>query len=257
MLAGVVFLAAVGFLSGWLWPGAKIGPRLEVSPDFDVGELVYDQELTLAIGFRNIGDEPLHLDPPIPGCQCALATLGQTVYAPGEMGRFQFTLRPAAPPGASYEQAVVVPSNDPESPRRIVTIRGRMRGSLISQPARVQVGSLKPDESWSGSVVVACTDPDAEFGILSVRCDLPEVEVGTPTPTQRPEGWTGPYYSLPVQVMRMERVGKHVGKIEIATNHARYAQLAIPLEIEVISRVKIQPRSLLLEGPNSRTRMWS
>jgi hypothetical protein len=64
---GVLFglIAALGYGTSAWWYASVSRPRLEVSPEFDLGELRHDEELELAIGFRNVGDAVLHMEQPI------------------------------------------------------------------------------------------------------------------------------------------------------------------------------------------------
>lgn len=80
----VVLLTALGYLGATGWTELHRAPRLEISPEFHVGELTHDQELDLSIGFRNVGNDILKMERPIPGCKCNLGELSRSELAPGE-----------------------------------------------------------------------------------------------------------------------------------------------------------------------------
>jgi hypothetical protein len=158
-IAFMLLVLAGFFAAGGVWRLER-SPRLEISPDFDIGELVHDKEVSLAIGFRNGGNGILHLDSPIPGCNCAKATLDRSDFGPGERGMFRFTLRPANSPGAVYRQNIVVPSNDPRQAETMITVSGRMQHALFSQPQAIHAAGLKVGDTWHREFFVGAATPN-------------------------------------------------------------------------------------------------
>jgi hypothetical protein len=167
---------------------------------------------------------------------------------PGESGRFRFTLRPAAPAGSEFAQQVVVPSNDREFPRRIVTVRGSMQASLFAQPAVLRIGPVPVGESWRGQVSVTCSDPLARFEIVSAQSEL--VECSALPRDQSDRTRAGDEWERQISVLFPpdSEIGRRTGQIRIHTNHPRYRHLNIPVEVEVASRVRIRPATILFDG---------
>ncbi|MBX3443980.1 MAG: hypothetical protein KF774_16345 [Planctomyces sp.] len=244
-------LAVVGFSASAWWSDAHRVPQLEISPEFHVGELVHDQELVLSIGFRNAGAGLLRMQPPIPGCSCAPGELSATEFGPGEQGSFQVKLRPARPAGTEYAQEILVPSNDPHAPLRTVVVRGRMQGGLTSSPETLRVADARVGENWRREVTVFCTDPDAQFEILSADCDLAECEVFPPEPAADADDRIGPAFTI-LLTHRPDGVGHVSGTLTVATNHPRYRTLNVPIEIQAPSRLGVRPPALLFQaGPSA------
>lgn len=246
---GVLFglIAALGYGTSAWWYASVSRPRLEVSPEFDLGELRHDEELELAIGFRNVGDAVLHMEQPIPGCKCALAELSHLDFLPGESGAFRFKLRPARPPGTDYAQEIVVPSNDPIEPRRIVTVRGRMEGSLSARPQIVSVRRALVGQEWTKELIVQCTDRKVEFEIAAVTSDLADLIAHSPVPVSEEGAPEGAAYQLRLTQIPL-RVGRTSGEIVIKTNHSRFSELRVPVRIDVRSQLTAEPASLLFSS---------
>lgn len=239
-------LAALGYLGASGWTDIRRASRLEISPEFDVGELVHDQQLDLKIGFRNVGDGVLKMERPIPGCKCSLGELSRSEFGPGEQGYFRIKLRAAQSPGSHYAQEIIVPSNDPFEPRRIVIVRGRMQSSLVSSPEALHVPRLSPGEHWKRSLTLACTDRDATFEVTSVACDLTGCEITEPIRVPNTLFSDGPAFQI--EIWQMPRsVGKSFGHIVVQTNHSRYHTLRIPVDVEVKSYLTANPGSLLFD----------
>jgi hypothetical protein len=218
-------------------------PRLEMSPELHVGELAHDQELKLAVGFRNGGTGILHVDPPIPGCNCTQARLERQDYAPGETGTFEFTLRPVQPPGTEYAQSVIVPTNDPKQPRAELIVRGKMADRLISWPSVIRDADVKVGEGWERRCVIRCTDSRSSFELQSVECDLPGSEAFVVSGPDR--------NSSPMVIVRQSftrRTGVQLGYVLVRTNHEKYRELKIPVEIVVCSRMTLNPASVLIQA---------
>lgn len=242
-----VAMAAAGYGASAVWSASHRIPRLEMSPEIDIGEIRHDEELELAIGFRNSGLGVLHLEPPVPGCKCAPAVLTRADLSPGEKAEFRFRLRPARPSGAEYVQSIAVTSNDPVEPHRTVIVRGRMAGALASQPQAVSVLDAPLRGEIVRDLIVHCTDRRAEFEILTTSCTLPGATLTTPIPMSKEAFPEGTAYETTVS-FTPSRVGRSSGVIVIETSHPRYRRLEIPIEVVVRSEVLIEPTSVLLSA---------
>lgn len=188
----------------------------------------------------------LHVDSPIPGCKCALAEMDRHDFAPGESGTFRFLLRPAQRPGTEYAQSIVVPSNDPRQPRATIVIRGKMQDALSSRPQVIRAANLKVGEGWRRQCTIYCTDPAARFRVMSATCDLPETNVQVDSEL---DGEGRP--KIIVEQATTSRVGSAVGKVTLTTDHPRYRELIIPVEIEIASRRTISPSMLLFRSASA------
>jgi hypothetical protein len=237
-------LACAGYLLSDTWQGMNVSPRLEISPEVDIGELRHDEEVSLAIGFRNVGKGLLRVQPPLPGCACAAAELTRSEFRPGETGSFRFKLRPARPAGTEFLQEVIVPSNDPLEPRRSVLVIGHMASSLVSSPQQLRLRGKTVGQPWTERMIVECTDRNAVFEITSLTCDLPEFHLDSPYPISSSDDRKGSVWQLDASYVP-DQIGRRTGEVLIQTNHPRYNTLRIPISIDVPSQLAITPASLL------------
>lgn len=244
----LLLLLGAGYCIAAAYGASQRAPRLEVSPVFDLGELEHDRELNTTVAFRNSGNGILRLEPPITGCSCARAELSANEFGPGEKGSFRFVLRPVAPPGADYTQEIQIPSNDPLEPRRVIQMRGRMRNRLMATPLALNGYNAHPGAEWTEEIVIYSTDETAEFQVISLDCDLPDVRIEGPLPYGDPDehSWLVLVSHIP------QTIGRIAGRLKVQTSHREYRELDIPIVEDVTSRLTASPASVLLGGTDDR-----
>ena len=251
MSAVMVAAIGAGVVATWASQRATRQPRLEVSPLIGLGELTYDREVALTIGFRNAGNAVLNVAPPIPGCACAPAELSKRVLQPGEAATFSFKLRPASPAGTDFLQQVTIPSNDPLQPRRIVVFQGRMRNGLVSLPGRVRVASWPLGSTWQGVVTVTTAMPAGPFELAECKSSLEGLTILgiVPRHDATQEGANAFDVSL---AFEGRAPGEWSGEISCRPDRSDLGPLSIPVSLLIESALRLVPRSCLLTqgGPD-------
>lgn len=245
----IVLAIALGALASSAMRRATLQPRLEVSPLIGLGELTHDRELTLTIGFQNRGDGVLKVAPPIPGCACALGELSKSELLPGEAATFSFTLQPAGPPGANYFQEVIVPSNDPIGPRRVVAIQGRMRNGLVSLPAAVRVAGWRPGTAWMGVVTITAAAP-TPFELTESKCSLDGLTILGIERHQDLEVEGCSAFDVHV-LFEGREPGDWTGELTVQADRSDLSPVSVPVSVAVESALKVVPRSALLNDADS------
>jgi len=239
----LLLVLSAGFCTAVAWSASQRAPQLEISPVFDLGELEHDREVDMTVSFRNSGNGILRVDPPVVGCSCSTADISERNVGPGTMGCFRFVLRPAGVPGMDYQTDIVIPSNDPREPRRMIELRGRMRNKLISDPSALSIFDARPGSEWTQQIVLRCTDSAAEFEVVGIDCDLPGVEIDGPHSFGDGEdsAWLVLVSHTP------ESTGRTDAKLTLRTNHREYSVLEVPIIEDVRSRLSVFPASALLQ----------
>jgi hypothetical protein len=252
-LAGLVVLAGAAYLAGVLWKPPRQGPRIEVSPNIDLGQFVHGEERTVRVGFRNVGDAELTVDPTVLACACAKPKLDrESGYAPGETGWIELTLKPAASPGSTYRQQIQLDSNDRSAPRQYIVVSGKMQSALTLSPAQLFVAKVAVGEPWRRTIKIGPAGEVGIFQIIRLSCTLPGVELSDPLELAPDEKGN---YEIEVRHPGARSLCADTGRIEILTNSPVAPRLIVPIELHVSSHVKIDPATVLFRAdePHEKT----
>lgn len=238
LLAGLG--AALGLAGAAGWASASRAPRIEVSPEVDLGELIYDHEYHVGIGLRNSGSTVLLLQPPRSGCSCAQPELDRSEYAPGQTGLLRVKVQPARPPGTQFEQAVHIPSNDPFEPVKVVLVKGRMEKQLEARPAALRCPDAAIHRPWSEELRISASGGGVPISITGVESDVAGLFFSEPVVMDA----DGAEHLIQAEYTP-SAVGVARGTATVHTSDPKYSRLQIPVDITTPSQLQVSPGSLL------------
>ncbi len=141
---------------------AAAGPRLAVDPEiYDFGTVVAGIMVQATFTITNSGDAPLIFPrPPGTSCGCTSAPLPKTELEPGESLQLIAYFDSTAYGGRQVRKYVYLYSNDPQAPRKTLTITGNV---LVPYPYQSSASTL----AWNLYLLVDLRAPE-EYA----RCHL-------------------------------------------------------------------------------------
>jgi hypothetical protein len=130
------------------------GPYLVFKEVFyDFGTIDAANKLARSFEIQNAGLEPLRILGLKQGCSCgttrltlANSTLSSGTLSPGETGKIDVTLDLSNIQGV-YSEHVYVQTDDPVSPRVVLTLQGDVQRGLRLTPTALNFGKVVPGES--------------------------------------------------------------------------------------------------------------
>jgi hypothetical protein len=164
---------------------------------YDFGKISEGESVSGSFKFRNTGDGMLKVEQPSTSCGCTIAALKKDSLSPGETAELAFTLTLRGLKGA-LSKTIRLPSNDPQKPASVLTIKGESNPLYEISPLTIQVniprGATKGDLSanlrrtdgkpvqirrieTSNPSIVAKVDPGSEVTETTARI-LVEVRGG-------------------------------------------------------------------------------
>lgn len=111
--------------------------------------------------FTNKGNQTLVISDIHASCGCTVPKLEKTEYAPGESGEFKVSYNPRNKHGVQ-NQTVTITSNDPASPRTMVTIQADVQPVITIEPVIAQTGTVRKGEERKVSVTITLRDPESK-----------------------------------------------------------------------------------------------
>lgn len=137
-------VVAVG-LAGIVQAQEAAAPKIELDRIvYDFGKTSAVTELTGVFIISNTGKAPLTLQKPSTSCGCTLAALKVDTLAPGEKTELSFKMDVSRyVHGGHAEKQINVPSNDPEKPNTVLTVKGDIVFAFEFTPQIVTANNLR------------------------------------------------------------------------------------------------------------------
>lgn len=115
----IFVLILLSFAAGLVLVGCAGSPAIVATPgEFDFGNIPAEDVVTGAVIIQNTGNRPLQIKELRTSCGCTVATVGQTMVAPGAETPLTIHFDPQAHPGlyGPLLRMIYVQSNDPNQP---------------------------------------------------------------------------------------------------------------------------------------------
>lgn len=204
-------------------------PRLVApEPVLDAGTVARGERVTADFRIDNQGEADLVIKSVQPACGCTVASFDSRI-APGESGRVRAVVDTETFAGP-IAKSVTVLSNDPVSPRLLLTVKVDVRAHVLVQPAYARLLHTRTLAPPTTGLTVASPDRD-DLRILEVV--TPEkwvsAEVRPATEAERIAEGIGEQWRIVVGLDAAAPVGPLRDFLEVRTNHPGQAKLLVPL----------------------------
>lgn len=120
--------------------------------------------------YENKGAKPIHINAVRTSCGCTTAALAKNDVAPGEKGEIVATLKTGDRSGLQ-QKTVTVETDDPTTPKTILTLKAMISQILDFQPAFV---SWQSNEDPKPKTIVAKAGKSVTIKSLEVTSSVPE-----------------------------------------------------------------------------------
>jgi hypothetical protein len=140
-------------------------------PIFDFGTVKQGAEVEHIYKIKNTGDKDLIITKTVASCGCTASFATKDPIPPGKEGEVKAIFKTRGRRGRTSKR-IVVSSNDPDTPKLYLTIKGDIIQDVELKPARLSFGSMLLGESAELKVELKLTRPE-EVEITSVSSDDP------------------------------------------------------------------------------------
>ena len=249
----LVGLIVAGFAAGAQpQAGAETadGPPKIVSPEpvYDFGEVDHTKTITHGFVVRNVGGAPLDFTAKRT-CGCTELHPEKGSIAPGEEEVISATLSIKGKQGPQTK-AILVKSNDPETPVYTLKFTGVALAPVVCEPIRLDFGRVEDDKTHTQSLVVRAVEEGITFNIIDATLrDLPGFEVSHETVDE------GKAYKAIVRNAKPMPPGQLRGHLIIRTDFAEKPVFLVGVYARVIGELEILPPKITLHyQPDSEKR---
>jgi len=202
-------------------PPPEEAPRIQMQEvTFDFGEVYQLEEVTHEFAFANTGKSTLTIGAITASCGCAVVTPSKKDFAPGEQGTIKVVFN-AARYRDRVSKHIYVDTNDPVTPRVILTMTGVVKVEVEVTPTGIYTGRLKVGDSIERIVTITPVEVKS-FNILGVKSDHPALTAEAQAAPDKPGA-----YQIKVRfgpVAKPERIN---AKVVIRTDLPHTKELSI------------------------------
>jgi hypothetical protein len=121
--------------------------------DYDFGTLDVEKSGREEFTVTNRGNAVLKLTKGSTTCRCTASDLERSELPPGESTKITLNWRPTADVGP-YEQSATFLTNDPDRPRFVIKIKGKITASIRARPATLTLSRISGHETSQGSLAI-------------------------------------------------------------------------------------------------------
>lgn len=221
-------------------PARAPRPAIAVEqPIHDFGVAWAPARLSHDFTVRNRGEAELVISRVKPACGCTVAGPYPERLAPGEAGTFSFTLDTRNLRGR-YSKKIEVFSNDPDTPKIELALRGESRHHVDVDPPNALFGRVYGDEVKT-RVVKITTNTGKEL-----QLQLDEERRDDSFSVKLKETRPGREYELHIATVPPYETGTLRRTIRLQTNIDAQRTVEIPVFATVPDRLEVYPKVLLL-----------
>ncbi len=209
-------------------------PRIVFEGDsHNFGDVYKGEKVSHRFRFTNAGTDDLVIENVKTSCGCTAAAPSGKTIAPGTQAEIEVTFKSNAFRGY-VSKTVTVNSNDPETPRQVLTIKANVVEEVVAEPQRVFFEPVKRGQSVTKKVEIKAL-AGLELKIQKARVAGPVLKLH-----YKKKGKENAYV-LEVSTKKDAPVGRFAGDIQVFTNSERQRVLVVPFFGEIISDVSVFP----------------
>ena len=238
-LAGYVLVGA-----GLLWGTFEVFAQESAAkltcdkPVFDFGQQDNSESIEHDFVIRNDGNETLEIIKAKPSCGCTVANISNKTVEPGATSIITAKLSLAGRTGKQHK-TITVTSNDPQSPRSILTLKGEATTLVDVQPKSFHASNLTPGQIATNKIHVTSRE-DEPLEIISV-------ETGTPLITAEiVEIEPGKKFEIIVLNAETLPKGPTFGRVVIKTSSKRRPIVNVAYRLVVVGEISVYPQEIAM-----------
>lgn len=197
-------------------------------PVLDAGVVARGDKVTAEFFVENRGDAPLEIKRVEAACGCTVASFDRTIE-PGATGKVRAVVDTSDFAGP-IAKSVTVLSNDPSTPRLVLSVKVDVRAHVVAQPSYARLIHTRTLAPPSTAFTVASGDKE-DFAVT--RVDSPHewvtATVREATAEERLPDVKGQQWRIEVALAADSPVGPLRDFLKVRTNHPGQPELAVPL----------------------------
>lgn len=211
----------------------------------DFGEVWVNNQIQHAFTITNKGDAPLQITKVKPSCGCTAAGKHPNTLAPGESGKFPFSLNTARISG-KFTKSIVITTNDPKNQQMRLMLTGKVKHHVDIEPKIAQFGRVQEDSVLTRKITLTNnTETPLTVSINkseSLGCFSADIQETNP----------GQTFEITVTAQPPYKDGINRATLKIETNNDKQKTLEVICMATLPQRLEIRPDRIQL-APQSKS----
>ena len=227
-------------------PSQNPTPHLVLDEDtVDFGVRLFDKEIEQTFVLKNDGEAPLELSGMKKSCGCLVSDDSATSIPPGAERTLKvgYKLLPSRPKMGTQSFTVSYETNDPKTPRFILTVRVVLADDIHIDPAKLTLSQIDPAKNSSKQIKVYRLQRDSIPSITEISSTNPAVSAVF-VKEEIADGGMCSTYEIQVDSDRAEQA--EGGALLVQSTSSRVPLVEVPLLLEARQGVKVTPGAVLL-----------
>lgn len=220
--------------------GATSGkvPKIVVDQStFDFGKIEGKSSVEHTFTLRNEGEGTLEIEKAKPSCGCTVANLSSKILAPGEEATLTAKLNLKGRTG-TQRKTITVESNDLKTPRKVLTLSGKVIAEFEFNPRHVFFNQIADNEEVE-RVVTVTSRKGVE--IVGVTTKVSHIDVALETVEK------GKEYKANVKTVPPLPKGQKRGSIQLLSdNPQKPVVVTIPVSSFVVGDLAVLPEKIVV-----------
>jgi hypothetical protein len=194
----------------------------------DVGRVQRGDRVEVEFTLENRGEGPLKIKSVQPACGCTVASFDATI-APGASGKVRAALDSSTLAGPIAKSIAVI-SNDPASPRAMLTIKAEIVTFVTVSPAFARLLAVRTQPS-TPAVVQLWSGDGTPVEVLGVETPRPWIAARARRAAPAERRGEGPeeQWRIEVELAPEAPLGPLTEKLVVRTSHPRQSAVEVPL----------------------------
>lgn len=206
----------------------------------DAGKVRKGKKVAFDFQIANQGDGDLLIKDAQPSCGCTVASFDKKIV-PGATGKLHATVATDNFDGPIAKHVTVL-SNDPDTPRLVLTIKADVQAFLRVAPTYARILQVQTQPAETTAINLWATDGKAvEIVSIDTPFDWVLATVRRPTDAERTPDVPADQWRIEVSLAPDAPVGPLRDSLRVRTNHPEEPEIEIPLSGNVRRVLHFQP----------------
>lgn len=220
-------------------------PRIKFAQlTFEFGTALGGEQINHNFEFTNEGSDTLKIKHVDTSCRCTAAKLETTEFSPGQKGYIQVALDVPSKSRAVEETAVVF-TNDPESPKIELTLRGESFVPIAAAPNHIILGRKRLLQASTLKLALDVRDPKLT--------QIEVLEPSSPYLTAQSKTTDGITHLVDLMIANETPIGSFKEHLKINYIHkGKNGFIEVPISGEILGDIVLSVRKLFFGMVNTR-----